>query len=215
MRAFAILVLWTAAPAAAQSLQVGWEDLQRQLKKNAGLAAHEIAVRAEMPDDSGQRVYQYQAHLQSWDAKGNPIWGLEGDYSMAKLDLSLAEHVANRPDTLFEPPAFIQALPDQSIDGQACAVYELKSTFANGTRPVAARFWIVRQTGRLEKVEGTMEKVGLPGVKSANFSLHYAADSAGRSLPQKLSVQYTISVFFHSGTVTFVQQFAEWRPKPP
>lgn len=70
---------------------------------------------------------------------------------------------------------------------------------------------MAKESGAIDKVEGTMFEVGLPGVKTADFILQYAPDSQGRSLPASLALRYTTSVLFHTGEVSFKEKFADWR----
>lgn len=194
---------------AAHEVEVAWDKVQRQLQKNAGVVAHRIAVRFEVPDDTGRRVGRYQTRIGRWTARGHPVRELVKDsdstkaYELATLDLSLAERIANRPDQLFQSP--------ESITVFAEGVYAVRTKFIDGSRPVTARIWIDSDTGALQKIEGTMEKVGLPEVASANFSLRYVSDADGRSLPESLSLSYTLSLFFHSGEFSFIEKFSDWR----
>ncbi|MRW83472.1 hypothetical protein GJ698_05125 [Pseudoduganella sp. FT26W] len=99
------------------------------------------------------------------------------------------------------------------MDGQVCGVYEIYSRFVNGTKPVKANLWIDRRSAAICKVEGTMLEVGLPGVKTAGFLLRYLLDDQGRSVPASLDLRYTISIFFHTGEVSFKEKFSDWRPR--
>jgi hypothetical protein len=203
----------------AQQSSSVWDTFERTLGRNAGLGAHEIAVTYEVPGDSGPQVGSYTTHVGRWDAKGNPdrvlVKGGEKTYAMARLDLSIAEHIANHPEALFEQPYSIHRSGDETIDGQVFAVYEIQSRFVQGTKPVKARLWMARESGAIYKVEGILLEVGLPGVKTADFVLQYAPDAQGRSMPATLELRYTISIFFHTGEVSFKERFADWRSKLP
>jgi hypothetical protein len=179
--------------------------------------AYEIAVTYEVPGDNGPQAYHYATQVSRWDAKPHPdrvlVKGGERAYALARLDLSIAEHIANRPEALFEPPSSMQALDDQVMDGQVFSICEIRSRFVQGSKPVKARIWMAKESGAIYKVEGTMFEVGLPGVKTADFVLQYGPDSQGRSLPASLALRYTISIFFHTGEVAFKEQFADWRAR--
>lgn len=193
------------------------DAFQRALGKNTGLGAYEIDSSYELPGDDGRQTGKYTTRVSRWYAKGKPdrtlVKGGEKSYAMAHLDLSIAEHIANRPEELFEEPSSIQSLDDQVIDNQVFLVCEMQSRFVNGTKPVKARLWVKRESGAIYKVEGRMLEVGLPGVKTADFFLQYALDSQGLSLPASFELRYTISIFFHTGEVSFKQNFADWRSR--
>lgn len=100
------------------------------------------------------------------------------------------------------------------MEGRVFSVCQIHSRFVNGRLPITANIWFDLANGTVEKVVGTLEKVDLPGVKTVNFSLIYRTDSEGRSLPAILKVDYTISIFFHTGKVAFSQEFHDWAPRP-
>ena len=203
----------------AQESSSAWDTFERTLGRNAGLGAHEVAVTYEVPGDSGPQAGSYTTRVGRWDAKGNPdrvlVKGGEKAYAMARLDLSIAEYIANRPEALFKQPSSIQPSGDQVFDGQVFAVYDIHSRFVQGTKPVKAKLWMARESGAIYKVEGTLLEVGLPGVKTADFVLQYAPDVQGRSMPATFELRYTISIFFHTGEVSFKEKFADWRSKFP
>lgn len=205
---------------ASKQIALDWNAVQRQLAKNAGLVSHEIDVRYEIPGDAGPRSGGYRMRVHGWDRQGNPVrelvgQGDEGDEDrMAKLDLSLSERIVNHPDALFETPSEMTALDDRTIDGLPCVGYALHSRLAGGKRPITAQLWLDRKTGALKEVDGTVEKPGLPGVKNVSFVLHYRDDADGRSLPERLELRYDVAIFFNHGTVSFVERFGDWRPRP-
>ncbi|MYM97488.1 hypothetical protein [Duganella vulcania] len=217
-----MFILFThGAIAAEQSQSEPWSLIERQLHKNLGLAASEITSAFELPGDDGPVAGFYKTHIQQWDKNGTPIRSLlrgdesnERSYKRATLDLSLATRFANHPETLFQRPDLAVTLGTEQLNNRMLDIYEIRSRFTNGTLPITAKIWFDPTNGTLIKVIGTIRDMPVPGVKSANFILTYNTDKDGRSLPAKLQVDYTISLFFHTGKVLFSQEFLRWEKHP-
>ncbi len=101
-----------------------------------------------------------------------------------------------------------------SIDNRTPSLYEVHSRFVNGKLPVTAKIWLDPASGALVKVAGAATNVPTPGIKAINFTLLYRTDSEGRSLPAKLTMDYTITVLFHTAKILFTQEFVNWEQRP-
>jgi len=52
------------------------------------------------------------------------------------------------------------------------------------------------------------------GSAHASFLLQYATDGSGLVLPSVFQLRYSISMFFKTGNVTFLQKLSDWKPRP-
>lgn len=211
-----------SAVARAQDPMKSWELLQTQLHRNVGLAAAEISSSFEVLGDKVPQTGQYTTRVRQWNKNGEASRQLDGDdeasrraYKMAALDLSLATRFADKPEELFQTPDSIVSLGETMEEGRVLSVYQVHARFINGKFPITANIWFDSANGTVAKVEGTAEKINLPGMKTVNFSLVYHTDSEGRCLPAILKVDYTITIFFQSGKITFVQNFHDWVQRQP
>jgi hypothetical protein len=219
---FIMCALSMNIPAATAQVQpFGWEAIETALSKNGGMVAAEISSSFQVPGDDGPVSGSYKTRIRGWDKNGIPTRMLDGDgvnssraYKMEALDLSFATRIANHPEELFQRPDSMTLLGEETAEKKVVSIYEVRTRFTKGSRPVTAKIWMEHASGTLVKVEGVMEKMSLPGIQSANFSLSYRSDQAGHNLPAALKVNYTISIFFHTGQVEFSQQFSDWQPRP-
>ncbi|MES2163920.1 MAG: hypothetical protein V4476_22400 [Pseudomonadota bacterium] len=194
-----------------------WTLVQAQLQKNAGLVGNVIASTYELPGDDAPDTGSYQTHIQRWEKNGTPIrMSPDGSEPPKKsaLALALAERFANHPDELFQTPESMVALGAASIDNRALSLYEVHGRFINGKLPINAKVWLDPASGALVKVAGAVTSAPVPGVKSIHFTLLYRTDSEGRSLPAKLTLDYSVNFFFHSGKILFAQEFVDWEKRP-
>jgi len=193
-----------------------WDGMRQQLSKNTGLIAYQIATSFEAPGDDGPETGQYSTRVNQLDKEGNPlrehVAGDKKSYKFDAMSLSLAILAANRPEEFLLSPSTMVFIRDDMVDGEAASVYEVKSSVGKGTYPVLAQVWI--RQGMPLKIDGVVEKLPLPGIKKAAFSLLYTTGENGLSLPKSLQVNYTISIFFHTGQVSFQHNFSDWKRKP-
>jgi hypothetical protein len=214
-----IVLVASPALSLAQSLQQAWERMQQQIRKNAGVIAYEISFRFELWGDSESEAGQYSTRVLQLDSKGVPQRELvlagndsKAAYKMDALSLTLAVHAANRPEEFLSSPWSIVFVVNENIDGELASVYEVKARVGKGNFPVLAKVWIGQKNGAPIKIEGTLEKLPLPGVKSAAFVLRYASGDNGLTLPSALQIKDSISLLFHTGQVSFQQKLMDWRP---
>jgi hypothetical protein len=218
-----LLVILFATPifSMAQSPQLAWDRMQQQLKKNDGVIAYEIASNFELAGGSAPEVGQYLTRVRQLDQNGIPLRELASDgkqsvdaHKLDALSLSLAVYAANRPEGFVSSPTTIVFIGDENIDGKPASVYEVKGRVGKGDLPVLAKIWIEQKTDAPVKIEGTIEKLPLPGVKNATFLLQYAPSDSGLVLPSAFHLRYSISMLFQAGQVEFLQKFSDWRPRP-
>lgn len=202
----------------AQATDATWALFQTHLQANKGLVAHEIVSRFEVPGDNGRISGAYKTSIQRWDASGEPVRGLaeqsedgRAGLRIAPLSCSIADKLADHPEELFQSLESLIYLGDQELQGTVWSVMQSRSRLPRGNAQVHAKVWLNPRTGQPNKVEGVIEQVPMPGVKSINFTLKYAADAEGRSLPLDVTVHSTIALFFHSGSVSFTQELGKWR----
>ncbi len=198
-----------------------WDLVEAQLHRNSGLAAAEISSSFEVIGDQVPLTGKYITRVRQWNKNGEISRPLDGSdeaslraYKMATLDLALATRFADKPDELFQTPDSVAALGETMADGRALSIYQVHARFINGKFPITANIWFDSANGTVVKVEGTAEKVDLPGMRTVNFSLVYRTDSEGRCLPATLRMDYTVSIFFHTGKIAFVQNFYDWVRRP-
>lgn|GEM_PF-5457347 len=197
-----------------------WELAEAQLRRNSGLAALQISSSFEVLGDQVPLKGKYTTRALQRNTIGEVSRQLDGSdeaslraYKMAALDLALATRFADRPEELFQTPDSIVSLGETIAEGKTLSIYQLHTRFINGKFPITATIWVDSENGSVIKVEGTAEKVNLPGMRTVHFSLVYRTDNEGRCLPATLNVDYTISIFFHSGKISFVQNFRDWVPR--
>lgn len=197
-----------------------WELVEAQLRRNSGLAALQISSSFEVLGEEVPLTGKYTTRALQWNKIGEISRPLDGSdeaslraYKMATLDLSLAARFADRPEELFQTPDSIASLGETVAEGKTLSIYKLHTRFINGKFPITANIWVDSENGSVIKVEGTAEKVNLPGMRTVHFALVYRTDNEGRCLPATLNVDYTISIFFHSGKISFVQNFRDWVPR--
>lgn len=195
--------------------------MQQQLKKNDGLIAYEIASNFELLGDSAPEVGQYSTRVRQLDRNGMPLRELVNTgkesadaYKMDALSLSLAAYAANRPEGFVSSPTSIVRSGDENINGESTSVYEVKGLIGKGNLPVLAKIWIEQKTDAPVRIEGTIEKLPLPGVKNATFLLLYATNESGLVLPSAFQLRYSISMLFKTGQVAFQQTLLDWKPRP-
>ncbi|RZT09917.1 hypothetical protein SAMN05216319_1637 [Duganella sp. CF402] len=218
-----LLAILLACPmlSMAQSSQLPWDRMQQQLKKNDGLIAYEIASNFELLGDSAPEIGQYSTRVRQLDQNGIPLRELDSSgkesadaYKMDTLSLSLAAYAANRPEGFVSSPSSIVLLGDENVNGKPALVYEVKGRIGKGNIPVLAKIWIEQTTDAPVKIEGTIEKLPLPGVKNATFLLQYATSESGLVLPSEFQLRYSISMLFKTGQVAFRQTLSDWKPLP-
>lgn len=218
-----LLVVLLTSPmfSMAQSAQLAWDRMQLQLKKNDGMTAYEIASNFELLGDSAPEVGQYSTRVRQLDQNGTPLRELASDdkesadaYKMNALSLALAVYAANRPEGFLSSPTSMVFIGDEKINGESTSVYQVKGGIGKGNLPVLAKIWIEQKTDAPVKIEGTIEKLPLPGVKNATFLLQYAHSESGLVLPSVLQLKYSISILFNTGQVSFQQKLSDWKPRP-
>ncbi|MYN19534.1 hypothetical protein GTP81_22585 [Rugamonas sp. FT107W] len=194
-----------------------WQQLETQLHRNAGLVGNEIATSFELPGDDAPDTGAYRTHILRGEKDGTPARSAPEDAGAAKksvLALGIAERFANHPEQLLQAPEAIVPLGATTIGQRALSLYEVRSRFPNGKAPVTAKIWLDPASGELLKVAGAVTGIPMPGVKTVYFTVLYRADGEGRSLPATLTVDYTVSMFFHTGKIHFAQEFANWDKRP-
>jgi hypothetical protein len=218
-----LLVTLLAAPifSMAQSSQLAWDRMQQRLEKNDGLIAYEIASNFELLGDPAPEVGQYSTRVRQLDQHGIPLRELASDdkesanaYKMDALNLSLAAYAANRPEGFVSSPTSIVLVGDENVDGQPTSVYEVKGRIGKGNLPVLAKIWLNQKTDAPVKIEGIIEKLPLPGVKNATFILWYSTNDSGLVLPSAFQLRYSISMFFKTGQIAFMQKLSDWKLRP-
>lgn len=194
-----------------------WQLLETRLHKNAGLVGNEIATHFEMTGDDAPDTGAYRTHILRWEKDGTPARSAPdgaGNAKKSALALGIAERFANHPEQLFQTPEAIVPLGAATIGQRALSLYEVRSRFPNGKAPITAKLWLDPASGELLKVAGAVTGIPMPGVKTVNFTVLYRADGEGRSLPATLNIDYTVSMFFHTGKIQFAQEFVNWDQRP-
>lgn len=221
---YGLLVILLASPMfamAQSSSQLAWDRMQQQLEKNGGVIAYEIASNFELLGDSVPEGGQYSTRVRRLDQNGMPLRELASEgkasvdaYKMDALSLSLAAYAANRPEGFLSAPTSVVLIGDEQINGESTSVYEVRGRIGKGNLPVLAKIWVQQKTDVPVKIEGTIEKLPLPGVKNATFLLRYATSETGLVLPSAFQLKYSISMLFKTGQVTFQQTLSDWKPRP-
>lgn len=202
----------------AQTPEVSWAKMQAILAANKTLTAREINSKYEIPGDSGKVSGSYKTTIAGHDGNGRPVRSLsetskdaEEGMKMAALDFGIAHQFANYPAELFPTAASYRLVGTEQVNGEPSSIIKIHAQHSKKNLPVTANVWISERNSRPLRVEGWLEKIPIPGVKKVNFSIKYAIDQAGRSLPLEVTVAYTISLFFHTGDLYFSHRLADWQ----
>ena len=204
----------------AQERNDPWLHLQNHLAKNKPFIASEITSRYELPGDDSPTRGTYRTIIQEPSNETEPTRTLspitkEGELGlkMAAMNFGIAEKFANHPAELFTPYSSVEVLGQENRKGTELIVLQLRSRFSKkGNFPLTAKIWMTGDNHPVQ-VEGTIENVPLPGVKNVSFTINYADDENGNSLPKDVVVSYPIKIFIHSGTVLFHHTLSAWQTK--
>lgn len=202
----------------AEPPQNTWANAKSHLSKNAGMVAQRIATEFSLPGDDAQVSGRYVTVVSGASPTGEPMRELhsttdEGQLGMkmAPLNFSIAISLANQPNQLFESVTEIKRLGEEHVGGGHWEILEVKSAMRTGNAPIRAKVWINKNGGNIWKLTATIEKSILPGVRSVSFAVTYKPDSQGRSLPSTVTVDYPISILFHTGHVSFSHEISDWK----
>jgi hypothetical protein len=219
-RALGAAACLMAIHAAALADDPLWARSQALLLKNKGLVAQTIATKLDTGGFLSTGEGGYETVLQRFDITGRPVRGAKDeatennpDYKASKLDMALANHFANNPEHLFENASGVTRLADQQVNGETLAVFDVRAEHVlKRTLPVAMRVWVRPDSGAPVKADGMME-VPAPFGPRAPFKVRYTTDSAGRTLPTQVWLEYDYLTTTRNH-IKFDHTLSNWKQRP-
>lgn len=216
--AFTFLTCGACGSANAQDLAESWAQLQEQLGRNKQYVARDIATRYDLPGDDARVIGSYRTTIISTGTDGQPIRALAEQTTqgttglkLAPMAFGIAENIANRPYELIATAAPVDIAGQETLDGRRCLIINIAGRFSTkGRFPLNAKIWIGESDSHPIRIEGSIDKISMPGISKIDFRIDYQDSQDGRSLPKQISISYPVKIFFHTGYVAFRHDIAAW-----
>lgn len=216
--AFALVTCGACGSAKAQDLAESWARLHEQLGRNKQYVARDITTRYELPGDDAAVIGNYRTTIISADTNGEPMRALAEQTTqgttglkLAPMAFGIAENIANRPHELIGAAAPVDIAGQETLDGRRCLIINIAGRFSTkGRFPLSAKIWIGGSDSHPIRIEGSIDKISMPGISKIDFRIDYQDSQDGRSLPKQVSIAYPVKIFFHTGYVSFRHDLAAW-----